>query len=154
MTTTQANKQPLEPTERHPNDDVGSALASANLALEAALEKKAIDPVLLDVQELCSYTAYLLVISGRSDRQVDAIAEGIREQMAVQKKVRPIGVEGIGSGQWALLDYGDIVVHVFYHPAREYYDLEGLWIDAPRVAIDVPDEARSTTDDRYETHNS
>ncbi len=155
VTTTQAKKQTQPANNTNPTDNTTSAeyirnaLASANLALEAALDKKALEPVLLDVHELCSYTAYLLLISGRSDRQVDAIADGIREQMAKNHNLRPLGVEGTGSGQWALLDYGDIVVHVFYHPAREYYDLEGLWSDAPRVPIDVPDEARATAEDRY-----
>ena len=152
MTTTQAKKEQTilsNQTESSPTDATQEAFATAQLALEAALDKKALEPVLLNVQELCSYTSYLLIVSGRSDRQVDAISEGIREQLSKDHRIKPLGVEGIGSGQWALLDYGDVVIHVFYHPAREYYDLESLWVDAPRVAIDVPDEARATPDDRY-----
>lgn len=123
-------------------------MATALKVLDAALDKKGIEPVLLDVSGLCGYTDYLFIISGRSDRQVDAITDGVREALA-KLGVRPLGVEGVGSGQWALLDFGDVVVHVFHHPVREHYDLEGLWIDAKRVEIDVPDEARATAEDLY-----
>ena len=112
-------------------------LDGAMRALALALDKKALEPVLLDVRQLCSFCNYQLVLSGRSDRQVDAIADGI-ELGLKQEGLRPIGTEGARSGQWALLDYGDFVVHVFLHSAREHYDLEGLWNDAPRVPIDVP----------------
>lgn len=125
-------------------DDAG--LAEALRALALALDKKALEPVLLDVRGLCTYASFQLVLSGRSDRQVDAIAEGIIVGMKADG-VRPLSTEGKRSGQWALLDFGDVIVHVFHHPAREHYDLEGLWIDAPRVPIDVPAEARVAADD-------
>jgi len=125
-------------------------LDGAMRALDLALDKKALEPVLLDVRQLCSFCNYQLVISGRSDRQVDAIADGI-ELALKQEGLRPISTEGARSGQWALLDYGDFVVHVFLHSAREHYDLEGLWNDAPRVPIDVPAEARIPADEQYET---
>ena len=118
-------------------------------ALALALDKKALEPVLLDVRELCSFCNYQLILSGRSDRQVDAIADGIEAGLK-QQGLRPLSAEGARSGQWALLDYGDFVVHVFQHPARANYDLEGLWNDAPRVAIDVPAEARLPTGELYE----
>jgi ribosome-associated protein len=118
-------------------------------ALELALDRKALEPVLLDVRELCSFCNYQLVISGRSDRQVDAIADGISAGLKLEG-MRPIGSEGARSGQWSLLDYGDFVVHVFLHSAREHYDLEGLWNDAPRIPIDVPAEARIPADESYD----
>ena len=68
--------------------------------------------------------------------------------------LHPIGVEGKRDGQWALLDFGDLVVHVFYHPMREFYDLEGLWIDAPRVPVDVPPDSRLQVDEMYGTVSS
>ena len=120
-------------------------LDGAMRALALALDKKALEPVLLDVRELCSFCNYQLVVSGRSDRQVDAIADGISLGLKGDG-LRPLGAEGARSGQWSLLDYGDFVVHVFLHSAREHYDLEGLWSDAPRVPIDVPDEARIPED--------
>ena len=121
----------------------------AQLALDAALEKKAIEPVLLNVNELCSYTEYILVVSGRSDRQVDAIAESVSVALKAHGR-RPLGIEGVKSGNWALLDFGDIVVHVFHHPARLRFDLESLWIDAPREDIEVPEEARAALEDSYD----
>lgn len=114
-------------------------------ALTLGLDKKAIEPVLLDVRRLCSFCNYQLVLSGRSDRQVDAIADAI-ELGLKHEGLRPISAEGARTGQWALIDYGDFVVHVFLHAAREHYDLEGLWNDAPRVPIDVPADARVAAD--------
>jgi ribosome-associated protein len=130
-----------------PRTDTGG-LDGALAALAVALDKKALEPILLDVRELCSYCNYQLVISGRSDRQVDAISEGIQVALK-QDGMRPLSSEGMRSGQWALLDYGDFVVHVFHHPVREHYDLEGLWNDAPRVPIDVPADARIRIDEAY-----
>jgi len=119
----------------------------AEAALDAALGKKAINPVLLDVRGLCSYTSYILLVSGRSDRQVDAISAAVHQRL--KEREQPLGTEGLGTGQWALLDYGDVIVHVFLPAVREHYDLEGLWIDAPRVHIDVPEDARPSAEDRY-----
>jgi len=124
-------------------------LDGAMRALALALDKKALDPVLLDVRTLCSFCNYQLVLSGRSDRQVDAIAEGISVGLKAEG-LRPLGAEGARTGQWSLLDYGDFVVHVFLHAAREHYDLEGLWSDAPRVPIEVPDDARLPAGESYD----
>ena len=125
-------------------------LDGAMRALALALDKKALEPVLLDVRELCSFCNYQLVLSGRSDRQVDAIAEGIAIGLKADG-LRPLGSEGARSGQWALLDYGDFVVHVFMHSAREHYDLEALWSDSPRIPIDVPADARISVLDSYDS---
>ncbi|HEY0191233.1 MAG TPA: ribosome silencing factor [Kofleriaceae bacterium] len=126
-------------------------LDGALRALAFALDKKALEPVLLDVRDLCSFCNYQLVVSGRSDRQVDAIAEGITTGFKAEGGERPIGTEGARTGQWSLLDYGDFVIHVFLHSAREHYDLEGLWNDAPRVAIEVPADARIPVEEGYDT---
>src|SRR5687768_8795785 len=139
----------VDTTPRPPATTEG--LEGAMRALELALDKKAMEPVLLDVRELCSFCNYQLVISGRSERQVDAIADGISAGLK-EDGLRPLGSEGARTGQWALLDYGDFVVHVFLHSAREHYDLEGLWSDAPRVPIDVPPDARiATAEESYDT---
>lgn len=131
--------------------NVGAQLESvelAKLALEAALDKKALEPTLLNVEKMCSYTEHILLLSGRSDRQVDAISEGIK--MALREQGRTaLGVEGKASGQWALLDYGDLIIHVFHHPMRVHYDLESLWSEAEEVDIEVPDEARIPADESY-----
>ena len=115
-------------------------------ALEAALEKKALMPVLIDVSAMASYTDFIGIVSGRSDRQVEAIADGVSQFMKLHNR-RVIGHEGSGNGRWTLLDFGEIVIHVFYHPVREFYDLESLWIDAPRVKIAVPPDAILTQPD-------
>jgi ribosome-associated protein len=120
-------------------------------AMEAALDKKALEPVLLDVSEQSTYTDFILVLSGRSDRHVQAVADAVQEVVKRTLGKLPLGVEGQRDGQWALLDFGDLVVHVFYHPVRDFYDLEGMWIDAPRVPIDVPPDSRAQANDLYGT---
>jgi len=105
------------------------------LCLKAAMDKKAEEPVLLDMTGTSSFTDYFLICSGRSDRQVQAIARGIEE--ALEKEgIRPLGLEGVPAGKWILMDYEDVVVHIFLEPVRKFYDLEGLWIDALRVAVE------------------
>jgi len=104
------------------------------LCLKAALEKKALDPVLIELKGTTSFTDYFLLCSGKSDRQVQAIAQGIEEALK-KKGVRPLGQEGTTGGKWILMDYEDVVVHVFLEPVRKFYDLEGLWIDAPRIDL-------------------
>jgi ribosome-associated protein len=120
------------------------SLAFAKAAIAAALDKKAMEPVLIDVCGRASYADFIGVVSGRSDRQVDAIAEGVCEALA-QKGRRPLGREGARNGRWVLLDFGDVVMHVFYHPLREVFDIESLWIDAPRVKLQVPPDAKIET---------
>jgi ribosome-associated protein len=118
-------------------------------AVEAALEKKGLEPVLLEVKDQSSYTDYILIVSGRSDRHVQSVADGVAEHFKKTRGRNPLGVEGKRDGHWTLLDFGELVVHVFYHPVREFYDLEGLWIDAPRIALDVPADSRVAATDAY-----
>lgn len=111
--------------------------------IETILERKAHRLVVLDVSELTSYADYFLVCSGRSNRQVAGIAEHIKKTLR-QKGMRPISVDGIKEGQWALLDYGNVIIHVFYESVRDFYDLEGLWADATRIrtpAMEAEDDA-------------
>ena len=125
---------------------IDEARTLALAAIEAALDKKALMPVLIDVSAMASYTDFIGIVSGRSDRQVDAIADNINQFMKGQGR-HILGHEGSGSGRWTLLDFGEIVIHVFYHPVREFYDLESLWIDAPRVKIAIPPDAILTQPD-------
>ena len=120
--------------------ELAETRALAVMAMEAALDKRALEPVLIDVSSMGSYTDFIGIVSGRSDRQVDAIADGICQALKA-RGLYPLGQEGSGSGRWTLLDFGAFVIHVFYHPVREFYDLESLWIEAPRVKLDVPPEA-------------
>ena len=101
----------------------------------AALDHKAIDLVILSIQNLSSFTDYFVICSGNSDRQVQAIASHIEDTLAAIG-IAPLGTEGKRQGHWVLLDYGEVVVHIFYHPVREFYDLERLWVDAQK--IDLP----------------
>ena len=99
---------------------------------QAALEKKAFDITIVELKKASSLTDYFLICSGRSDRQVQAIAQSIEEKMGAQG-IRPLGEEGMREGRWVLMDYDDVVIHIFYDQLRRYYDLEGLWIEAPRI---------------------
>ena len=103
-------------------------------ALHAAGEKKAIDPVVLDLREIASFTDYFLIFSGANERQVQAISDEVNEQL--KKAGSPAArVEGYNTAEWILLDYGDFVVHVFEQKARKFYDLERLWRESKRVEL-------------------
>lgn len=102
-----------------------------------ALEKKSYDLVLIDVREATSIADYFVICSGRSDRQVQTIAQGIEENLA-KLGIKPISIEGLSRGQWVLIDFSDVIVHIFYQPIREFYDLETLWAHAPRVELPEP----------------
>lgn len=106
--------------------------ADLDLYVKAALGKKAMNLVALDVHQLTSYADVFIICSGRSNRQVNAIAEHIKVDLK-KRKIKPLSVEGVKDGQWVLLDYGHVIIHIFYDPVREFYDLEGLWVDAERI---------------------
>jgi len=105
---------------------------SLDLYIKAILGRKAINVVVLDVADLTSYADIFIICSGRSNRQVSAIADFIKTELK-KNKIMPLGVEGTKDGHWVLLDYGHVIIHVFYEPVREFYDLEGLWADAKRI---------------------
>jgi len=98
------------------------------------VEKKARRPRLLHVGPLTSYTDYLLLLGATSDRHARALADFLVAELRGQK-VRPLGVEGAEGGQWILVDFGDVVVHVMQEQARQLYDLDGLWVDAAEVPL-------------------
>ena len=106
--------------------------ADLDLYIKAALGKKAMNLVALDVHDLTSFADVFIICSGRSSRQVNAIAEHIQIDLK-KHNIKPLSVEGVGDGQWVLLDYGHVIIHIFYDPVREFYDLEGLWVDAERI---------------------
>jgi ribosome silencing factor RsfS/YbeB/iojap len=110
----------------------------AMLCAAYALSKKAINVRILEVSTLSSLTDYLLIASGRSDRQVQAVAEAVRLGLKKEHATPPMAVEGMNEGRWVLIDYGDVMVHVFQEPVREFYDLDGLWSEAAELGI--PDE--------------
>jgi ribosome-associated protein len=104
----------------------------ALLAKSAAEDKKAEDLVILDISKLSSFAHYFVITHGNSDRQVQAIAHHVEDTLR-GKKVKAIHREGVTQGKWALLDYGAVIVHIFYRETREFYGLERLWGDAPRI---------------------
>ena len=103
----------------------------AEILLRAALSKKALNPTLIRLTGLTTVADYFLIVSATSGRQVRAVAEAVLRDARKHRLAR-FSAEGVQEGNWALLDYGDVVVHVFRKPVREFYDLEGLWVEAPR----------------------
>jgi ribosome-associated protein len=102
--------------------------------IKAGIAKKAFDPILIRLDKLTSLTDYFVILSGTSARHVKAITNAV-EQQTKSLGFHPDSSEGTAAGNWALLDYGDVIVHVFQQPTREFYDLEGLWAEAPREVI-------------------
>ena len=111
----------------------------AQLTASYAADKKAIDLTVLDLRGVSSYTDYFVVCSGNTDRQTKAIHDAIIEGMKKDHGVLPRRVEGVSESRWILLDYFDVVVHVFVPEVREFYRLEQLWGDVPRVDVELED---------------
>jgi len=103
--------------------------------IDALLERKSINPIYLDISGLTSYSDALLISSARSNRQVKAIAEHI-ERTLKKQKIKSLHVEGMTEGHWVLMDYGDVIIHIFLEPERVFYDLEGLWSDVEPFILD------------------
>ena len=119
-------------------------------ALHAAGEKKAIEPVVLDLREIASFTDYFVIVSGANERQVQAISDEVYEQL--KKAGSPAArVEGYNTAEWILLDYGDFVVHVFEQKARKFYDLERLWRESKRVELPQEFSGESSSSLRNES---
>jgi ribosome-associated protein len=113
---------------------------AATIAL-AAIDKKAIALEILDVAGRVDYADFLVIMTGRSDRHAQALTQGIEEALR-KKGVRPTAVEGLQQGLWVLMDFGDVIVHVFQDEARQLYDIDGLWLDARRLPV-PSDEPRT-----------
>lgn len=107
-------------------------LEIARACAQVALDSKGEDVVILDVRGMASFTDYFVIMSGRSTRHVQGLAESIEAQLR-SKRVKTSKAEGLQEAKWVLLDFDDVVVHIFYHDQRSFYDLEGLWHDAPRI---------------------
>ena len=118
-------KAPAKGAEREPLD-------LARRIVELAEDKKAADMVVLELAPLTTLADYFVIASGGSERQLDAIADGIIEALR-DEKVRPIGREGTAASHWVLLDYGSVIVHIFTPPERDYYQLERHWAEAKTI---------------------
>ncbi|OGQ78020.1 MAG: ribosome silencing factor [Deltaproteobacteria bacterium RIFOXYA12_FULL_58_15] len=108
----------------------------ARRVADLALDRKALDLIVIDVRNLSTYTDFIVVASGTSDRHVQSVVEQVAAELR-DEGVRAIGSEGLSEGQWALLDFGSVVLHVFHQFTRGIYDLEGLWKSAPRIVINA-----------------
>lgn len=118
-------------------ETVSTGDPSRDKALEcarAAIDKKAEHLKILDLSGISGFTDYFVICSGMSDRQVQAISDSVESAM-VSAGHEPLSIEGYGDGRWILMDFGDVVIHVFLDALREYYDLENLWADAPRIKV-------------------
>lgn len=122
-----------------------------NLAMSAyTAARRNNNAVLLNVQGRSSYTDFILILSADSDRQMQAVAQRIQHTLAALG-TKPLGVEGEGQGGWVLMDYGDVVIHIFRETQREFYNLEGLWIEAPREQLpEIADQPEDEDEDEDE----
>jgi len=131
---------PMDPTEEH------------TPYLTPIFDRKAKSIIAIDVRKMTSYTDTIVIVEGGSGRQVTSLAEHIIKVLK-KEKIKVLGMEGIKEGEWALLDYGHIIIHVFESKAKAFYDLEGLWSDAPRIdlsrfgSVIDPEDAGDSEDD-------
>ncbi len=120
-------------------EDIIRSEELAVVVAEAAADKKAQDVVALDMRGLVAYTDIFVLCTASNRRQVKAIADHVRQHLKKEYGHRTTGVEGLESGRWALVDFGDVVLHIFEGPLRGFYDLDGLWSDAPRIPLPLGD---------------
>jgi ribosome-associated protein len=127
-------RRPAPAPATTPRPENPEALALARRAAHLLVDRKATDVVLLDVRGMSSYADYFVIASGDSERGVVSTAEYVRETLK-NAGHRTIGTEGFDTGHWVLLDFGEVVVHVFFTEVRAFYDLDGLWADAPKEKV-------------------
>jgi len=114
------------------------------LAVRTIVAHKGLEPVLLEVTKFCSFADFFILCSGGSHRHVTALAQHVEEALA-QAGVKPLGVEGLEEGQWVLMDYNTVVIHIFLQPQREFYNLEDLWSEVPKTQIDIDSSAQTAS---------
>jgi ribosome-associated protein len=124
-----------------------------DLYVKAVLGRKALNVVVLDVAELTSFADVFIICSGRSNRQVSAIADFIKTDLK-KHNIKPLSIEGARDGHWVLMDYGHVIIHVFYEPVRQFYDLEGLWTDARRMMTPALKKAQRAAEAQKSTEDS
>ena len=121
--------------------EVEAGLSSLDLARNcvwAAQEKKALDPIILDLRTISSITDYLVICSAQSEPQLKAIANGVEQTLKETVDRRPFAVDGFPTSQWIVIDYGEVMLHIFHEQKRGVYALEDLWSDAPQVSTLQP----------------
>lgn len=106
----------------------------AQLALQIAIEQRALDPAAIDLREITDIADYFVICSGTSERHISGIADRIINALAAEGE-KPITVSGLERAEWVLIDYGDVVIHIFYEPTRQFYKLDDLWKDGPTLDL-------------------
>ena len=125
----------MPPKKKPATDDT---LELAKLCVWAAMEKKAHDPIILDLRNISSITDYLVICSAQSEPQIKAIANGVEQALKEAHERHPLAVDGFPTSQWIVIDYGDVMFHIFHEQKRGVYALEDLWGDAPQVSTLEP----------------
>ena len=113
--------------------EVLTSKARALKCAELALDKKALDVKILEIKNISSIADFLVLATGKSDRQAIAIADSVRQ--GLKKFGKALDIEGEREGNWIVIDYGDVIVHIFHEELRGYYDLDELWSDAPQIKV-------------------
>jgi ribosome-associated protein len=130
-----SRKRKPQPAELPLSEADAQASQLARRIASLALDKKGADVLILDVRGKTSYADYFVIASGESERQVSAMAEHVQTKLREDHGIKPFGTEGFERGQWVLLDFGEVVAHLFFQEARAFYDLEGLWTDVPHERV-------------------
>jgi ribosome-associated protein len=114
------------------------------LAVKTLVAHKGLEPVLIEVTKFCSFADFFILCSGGSHRHVTALAKHVEEALS-QAGVKPLGIEGLEGGQWVLMDYNTLVIHIFIQEQREFYNLEDLWSEVPKIQIETLSDAQTIT---------
>jgi ribosome-associated protein len=115
-----------------------TGLELAHLCVQAAQDKKAVEPIILDLQSVSTICDYMVICSAQSEPQIKAIVSGVEKEVKDEHARYPLAVDGFPTSQWVVIDYGDVMVHVFHEEKRGVYALEDLWSDAPQVPLLQP----------------
>lgn len=134
---TEPVKEPTE-LERQRDEQLARAREVALAVAASGLERGALNVEIIDVVGKVDYADYVVVMSGRSDRQVAALAKNLQKDVRASVDSKCLSVEGLPQARWVLMDFGDVIVHLFHQDTRGYYDLESLWMDAPRLVVEAP----------------
>lgn len=121
-----------------PKTEKDESLDLARQCVWAAQEKKALDPIILDLRNISTITDYLVICSAQSEPQIKAIANGVEQVLKEGFERQPLAVDGFPTSQWIVIDYGDVMFHIFHEQKRPVYALEDLWSDAPQVSTLQP----------------
>ncbi|MCX6957279.1 MAG: ribosome silencing factor [Verrucomicrobiae bacterium] len=122
--------------------DIDAEEALARFCVEAALDKKAEDPIILDLRAISSFADFFVIVSASSEPQIKAVASSIRDRMRTEKGIPPHADDAYPGSRWIVIDFGNIIVHIFHQELRKIYDLESLWNDSKKIVVKEEKEPR------------